>query len=519
MAETVSTIKTQSKSPTATESLAEIGKLISALRQERGITQEQFAQKLNTTQSAIARIERGEQNLSTEMLAKISDALNRDIVSVSKGALNIRVEGGHKLSGEIVTKTSKNGAMGLLAASLLNKNKTILKNVPKIEEVNRIIEVFESIGVSIKWNGQDLEIKPPAKLDLKSLDKVAAEKTRSVVMLIGSLVHYFKKFKLPQPGGCKLGSRTVKPHLFALEKFGVHIETKEKWYEVQAPELHPNEVVLYESGDTVTENALIAAARIPGKTVIKYASANYMVQEVCFFLEKLGVKIDGIGTTTLTVHGVKEIDLPVTYYLSEDPIETMFFLATAIVTKSSITIKRAPIDFLEIELLKLEKMGFKYKTSKRYKSLNERTDLVDIKTFPSKLTALEEKIECRPYPGLNMDNLPFFAIIASQAVGTTLLHDWPYEKRAIYTKDIEKLGANTTLVDPHRLYITGVTKLKAAEVICPPALRPAAILLIGMLGAEGTSTLRNIYSINRGYEDLVGRLNSLGAKISILREF
>ncbi len=505
--------------PTSDNNLLQIGKLISALRQERDITQHEFAQKLGTTQSAIARIERGEQNLSTEMLAKISDALNRDIVHVSKGALNVKIEGGHKLSGEIVTKTSKNGAMGLLAASLLNKNKTIIKNVPKIEEVQRMIEVFESIGVSIKWNGTDLEIKPPEKLKLRELDKVAAEKTRSIIMLIGALIHQFKKFNLPQPGGCKLGSRTVKPHLFALENYGVEIETKDKYYVVKAPELKPAEMVLYESGDTVTENALIAAALIPGKTVIKYASANYMVQEVCFFLEQCGVKIEGIGTTTLTVHGVKEINQPITYYLSEDPIDTMFFLATAIVTNSSLTIKRAPIDFLELELLKLEKMGFKYKILKKYKALNGQTNLVDIKTSPSKLTALEEKIECRPYPGLNMDNLPFFAIIASQAKGTTLLHDWPYEKRAIYTKDIDKLGANTNLVDPHRLYITGPSKLKSAEIICPPALRPAAILLIGMLGAEGTSILRNIYSINRGYEDVVARLNSIGAKISILREF
>ncbi len=499
--------------------LSQIGKLIAALRQERGITQEQFAQKLGTTQSAIARIEQGEQNLSTEMLSKISEALNRNIVEVSKGALNIRIQGGTKLSGEITTKTSKNGAMGLLAASLLNKGKTTLKNVPKIEEVHRMIEVFQSIGVSVKWNDNDLEIKTPEKFDLKNMNKASAEKTRSIIMLIAPLIHSFKKFKLPQPGGCNLGSRTVKPHLFALEKLGVTIETKERYYEVSSTELHPSEIVLYESGDTVTENAIIAAALIPGTTVIKYASANYMGQEVCFFLEKCGVKIEGIGTTTITVHGVKEINANVMYFLSEDPIESMFFLAAAIVTKSTLVIKRCPIDFLEIELLKLEKMGFKYKILKKYKALNGHTNLVDIKTSPSKLTALEDKIECRPYPGLNMDNLPFFAVIATQATGTTLIHDWPYEKRAIYTKDLDKLGADTMLVDPHRLYITGPSKLKGAEVICPPALRPGAIILIGMLAAEGTSTLRNMYSINRGYEDLVARLNSIGAKITILREF
>jgi UDP-N-acetylglucosamine 1-carboxyvinyltransferase len=282
--------------------------------------------------------------------------------------------------------------------------------------------------------------------------------------------------------------------------------------------LHPNEIILYESGDTVTENIIIAAAKIPGQTIIKYASANYMGQEVCFYLEKCGVKIDGVGTTTLTIHGVKEINKDVIYYLSEDPIESMFFIAGAIVTNSKLKIERCPIDFLDLEILRLEKMGLKYKRSKVYKSLNDRTNLVDITILPSKLVALEEKIECRPYPGLNMDNLPFFAVIATQASGTTLIHDWAYENRAIYYKDLDKLGANTSLVDPHRLYITGITKLKPAEVICPPALRPAAILLIGMLGAKGNSVLRNVYSINRGYEEIAERLNTLGAKIIILRD-
>jgi UDP-N-acetylglucosamine 1-carboxyvinyltransferase len=511
--------ETTVEKPSVDQTLSHIGRLVNQLREERGITQADLAKRLGTTQSAIARIERGEQNLSTEMLAKISEALNRPIIEVSKGALNIQVEGGHKLKGSITTKTSKNGAMGILAASLLNKNKTIIKNVPKIEEVFRMLEVFESIGVSVRWVGADLEIKPPETVNLDAMNKASAEKTRSIIMLIGPLIHQFKKFRLPHPTGCKLGSRTVRPHFFALEKLGVNIITKHSYYDIRAPKLAPNEIVLYESGDTVTENAIMAAALIPGKTVIKYASANYMGQELCFFLEACGVKIEGIGTTTITVNGVKEINIPITYHLSEDPIESMFFIAAAIVTKSSITIKRCPIDFLELELLKLEKMGFKYKTTKRYTSNNGRTNLVDIRTFPSKLTALEDKIHPSVYPGLNMDNLPFFAIIATQATGMTLIHDWPYEKRSIYTQDIEKLGANVNLVDPHRLFVTGPTKLKAAEVVCPPALRPAAIILIGMLSAEGVSTLRNIYSINRGYEDLVSRLNSLGANIRILRDF
>ncbi len=499
--------------------LVQIGRLIARLREGRGMTQTELAEALGTGQSTIARIENGEQNLTTETLSKISEVLNKDIVTVSKGALNFRVEGGRKLSGEITTKSSKNAAMGLLCAALLNKSTTTLKNMPRIEEVFRITEVLTSIGVVCKWIGNDLEIKPPAKISLKNLDHAAAMKTRSIIMMIGPLIHHLQKFKLPQPGGCKLGSRTVAPHLYALEKFGVNIETKSDRYEITAPKLKPNYVVLYEAGDTVTENAVMAAALIPGKTTIKFASANYQVQDVCFFLEQFGVKIEGIGTTTLIVHGVEEMNKAVTYAISEDPIESMFLLAAAIVTKSSITIRRCPIDFLELELFKLEKMGFKYKMTKRYKAENGRTDLVDITTFPSRLVALPEKIHAQPYPGINMDNLPFFAVIATQAEGQTFIHDWSYEKRAIYYKDLDKLGADTILADPHRFYVNGKTPLKAAEVICPPALRPAAIILIGMMAAEGTSVLRNVYSINRGYEDLAARLNKLGAKITLLKDF
>jgi len=497
--------------------LSQIGHLIAELRERKGITQAEFAIKLETTQSAVARIESGEQNLTTEMISKISNVLGSEIVSISKGAVNFEIEGGHKLSGTVITKTSKNGAMGIIPASLMNKGKTILKNVPKIEEVYRMIEVLESIGVSIKWNDNDLEIETK-EINLKKINKESAEKTRSIIMLIGPLVHLFKKFSLPQSGGCKLGARTVTPHFFALENFGVKIETKSKSFEVSSKKLKPAEFPLYESGDTVTENAIMAAALIPGKTIMKFASANYQVQDLCFFLQELGIKIDGIGTTTLTIHGVKEINKNITYYLAEDPIDTMFFIAVAVVTNSGIRIERCPIDFLEIELLKLKKMGFKYKILKKYKALNKNTNLVDIQTFPSKLKALTDKIESRPYPGLNIDNLPFFAVIATQAEGQTMIHDWVYEKRAIHYKELDKLGADTILADPHRFYVNGKTELKPAEIICPPALRPAAIILIGMLSAKGRSILRNVYSINRGYEDIAKRLNILGAKIKILRD-
>jgi UDP-N-acetylglucosamine 1-carboxyvinyltransferase len=281
----------------------------------------------------------------------------------------------------------------------------------------------------------------------------------------------------------------------------------------------PTEIILYESGDTVTENALMAAALRSSTTIIKYASANYQVQELCTFLTICGVTIHGIGTTTLTVTGIDDLNKHIEYTLSEDPTDSMFFIATALVTHSKITIKRCPIEFLELELLKLKKMGFNYTATKPYLATNNFTKLVDITTYPSTLTALQEKIHPSVYPGLNIDNLPFFAVIATQAEGQTLIHDWVYEKRALYFTELDKLGAETVLADQHRIYITGPTPLRATELVCPPALRPATILLIAMLGAKGTSMLRNIYSINRGYENLVERLTALGASISYAQEY
>jgi UDP-N-acetylglucosamine 1-carboxyvinyltransferase len=497
----------------------EIGIFIKQLREQKGISQEEFAQSLNTSQSAIARMEKGEQNFSTEMLAKISEVLNRPILKLAGPSVDFEIEGGHKLSGSIETNTSKNGAMGLLCAALLNKGKTTLHGIPRIEEVNRILEIFASIGISFKWiEKRSLEIIPPKMLDLSSINAVSAHKTRTIIMFLAPLIHLFKEFKLPNAQGCKLGKRTIAAHIYGMEKLGVNINVTEDLYVVNSTKLHPDEIIMYESGDTATENLIMLAAKIPGVTIIKYASANYMVQEVCFFLERLGVKIEGIGTTTLKIHGVEEINQNVEYHNSEDPTESMMFLSAAILTKSQITITRCPIEFLEVELMKLEVMGFKYKKSKVYKSKNGKTNLVDITTFPSKLTALDEKITTWPYPSLNMDNLPFFAVIATQVKGTTLIHDWVYETRAIYYMELNRLGANLTLADPHRVFVNGVTPLQAAQIVCPPALRPATILMVGMLGAEGISILRNVYSIERGYEEVAERLNSIGAKIKILND-
>jgi UDP-N-acetylglucosamine 1-carboxyvinyltransferase len=499
-----------------------IGNLIASIRHERDMTQKQLAEALGTSQSAVNRIENGGQNLSMEMLARISDVLNQEIVSLHKpGNVSFRIEGGRQLHGAISVKTSKNAAMSILCASLLNKGTTVFRRMPRIEEVNRMIEVLSSIGVKIRWMNEqnDLELKPPARLKVDEIDAEAGRKTRSVIMLMGPLMHLKREFDLPFAGGCKLGERTVRPHLFALEEFGLSVDTTTGWYHCTSKPKAPGQVVMYEMSETACENTLMAAALTPAVTVIKSASSNYMVQDLAFFLEKLGVKIEGIGTNTLRVHGVKEINKDIEYWPSEDPIEAMTFLSIAATTNSPITIRRAPIEFLELELLKLEKMGFRFSLSDEYLASNKRTRLVDItcKETPE-LRALEDKIHALPHPGINMDNLPYFVPIAASAHGQTLIHDWSYENRAIYYTELNKLNAQINLIDVHRVTALGPTHWRPAEVICPPALRPAVLILIGMLAADGVSILRNVYSISRGYEDLAERLNELGAKIDVLRD-
>src|SRR4051794_15552880 len=506
----------------ADDYLARIGNLIRDARKHRGWTQQQLADVLATSQSAINRIERGHQNLSLEMLARISEAVDSEIVSLGIGPVHLRVTGPTTLSGSIEVKTSKNAGVALLCASLLNRGRTTLRKVARIEEVNRLIEVLNSLGVQTRWLNEDndLEIVPPRELRLDNVDQAAARRTRSVIMFLGPLLHRAQSFDLPYAGGCDLGTRTVEPHMTALRSFGLEVKATDGAYHATVdPRIVPGRpIVLTERGDTVTENALMAAALHPGTTIIRNASSNYMVQDLCFYLQRLGVRVDGIGTTTLRVTGLADIDVDVDYAPSEDPIEAMSLVAAAIVTKSQITIRRVPIEFMEIELALLEEMGLQYDRSDEYVALNGHTRLVDITTKPSELHAPLDKIHPMPFPGLNIDNLPFFAVIAAVAEGQTLLHDWVYENRAIYLTDLNKLGAKVKLLDPHRVMIEGPTSFTGTELVCPPALRPAVVILLAMLASKGTSVLRSTYVIHRGYEDLAERLNHLGASIETFRD-
>src|ERR687894_2409993 len=408
-----------------------IGMLVRDARRHRGLTQQQLAERLGTSQSAVARIEQGGQNLTLELLGRLSEALERELFSVGpSGPTHLRVTGG------------------------------------------------------------------------------------------GPLLHRAPSFDLPYAGGCDLGTRTVEPHMIALRPFGLEVEARGGSYHaaVTAPGSFDRTIVLTERGDTVTENALLAAARTDGTTTIRNASSNYMVQDLCLYLQLLGVGSEGLGTTTLVVHGRPVLDADVDYTISEDPVEAMSLLTAGIVTGSEVTVRRAPIDFLEIELAVLAEMGLRYELTAEYLADNGHTRLADITISPSELRAPIDKIHPMPFPGLNIDNLPFFAVIAATAQGSTLIHDWVYDNRAIHLSDLTRLGADVRLLDPHRVLVDGPTRWSSAEVVCPPALRPAVCILLAMLAAKGTSVLRNVDIIARGYEDLYERLVEMGARIEVFHD-
>lgn len=499
--------------------LSSIGALIRDARRQRGLTQEQLAEALETTPDEVKRLEAGARSIDMGTIEAVADALQTPSSLPAVGTMNLRIRGNTTLNGTVDVRSSKNAAVALLCASLLNHGRTVLKGIAQIEEVNRILEVLDSIGVEVKWSDDrsELQLQRPDVLDMAGMDVEAARRTRSILMFMGPLLHELGEFQLPYAGGCNLGSRTVTPHLHALHRFGLEIKATEGWYQAAVDD-RPDGVraiTLTERGDTVTENVLMAAALYPGETIIRNASSNYMVQDLCFFLRKLGVRVEGVGTTTLRVHGVERIDADVTFAPSEDPIEAMSWLTAAIVTNSQLEIRRVPVEFLEVELAILAEMGLRFDLSPEYFAENGGTRLADITVYPSELRSAKDKIHPMPFPGLNIDNLPFFAVIAAVAKGQTMIHDWVYDNRAIHLMELNKLGAQTQLLDPHRLLVEGPTAWRGYDLVCPPALRPAVCLLLASLAARGTSVLRDVYVINRGYEDLANRLNSLGAHIEV----
>jgi len=408
------------------------------------------------------------------------------------------IRGGRRLKGEIEVKGMKNAAAPILASTLLTKEKCFLENIPRIRDIFVMIDILKSLGAKVKIHGSSVEISNK-KIKLHRLDKNLVQKLRSSILFLGPLLARFKKVEIPEPGGCIIGNRPIDTHLYALAQLGAIIERKGEFYKITAKKLKGTTIILPEFSVTATENLIMASVLAEGKTIIKLAAAEPHVQDLCNFLNKMGAKILGIGTHTLTINGVKRLKGAV-HKIIPDQIEAGTFAVLAAATHSKIKIKNIVPEHLDVVLLKLKQIGVNFKLGKNY-----------IQIYPSYgLKAF--KIQTMPYPGFPTDLQSPFGVLATQCQGTSLIHDPLFEKRMSYVAELVKMGANAIIADPHRVIISGPTTLYGREIKSFD-LRAGATLIIAGLIAQGETILHQAEIVDRGYEKIEKRLSSLGAKI------
>lgn len=411
------------------------------------------------------------------------------------------IEGGKRLSGTITVSGLKNAATPIIAATLLSREASTLENIPRIEDVFRMLEIVESLGATVEWIEPHTVKITPTDIDPQKMDQEKVKHLRSSILLLGSLSARFDTFELRQPGGCVIGARPVEAHLDALMKFGVKVEQKEKGYVIDATGRHAGKVVLRQMSVTATENAMMLAALLPGETVIKIAAAEPHVVDLGHFLEKMGVEIAGLGTHTITIHGGKELH-GATHAIMPDHNEAATYIILGAATKSEITVENAREDDLDLVLEKLREFGVTFTILPNAITVHP----TDVLRAPSLF------IDPRPYPGIPTDIQAPLAVLATQAEGETLVFDTLYEGRFNYAMELEKMGAKLTILNPHQVTIEGPTPLRGT-VIKSYDLRAGAALIIAALAAEGKTVIEDIYQVDRGYERIEERLQKIGASI------
>lgn len=411
-----------------------------------------------------------------------------------------KICGGKKLSGTIDVRGSKNATTPILAATLLTDQECVISNVPLIEDVYRMLEILGSMGVSVVWETERTVRICPKGFDASKIDLHTVKRLRSSILLLGSLSARCDRFTIAHPGGCTIGKRPVGTHFDALEKMGVHITQEAANYVVDASERKPEKVVLQEMSVTATENAMMLAAGMNGVTTIKIAAAEPHVEDLGKFLISLGANIEGLGTHTLTITGSKKLH-GASHAIIPDANEAATFLILGAATKSPIRVVNAREEHLDIVLEKLRQFGVKFDVQQEY-----------IEVVPTENLKAVEKIDTRTYPGIPSDIQQPLGILATQAEGETMIFDTIFEGRFNYLSELEKMGAVSTILNPHQVIIKGSVQLKGAAIRSFD-LRAGASLIIAALCAKGETTIEEIYQVDRGYERIEERLQKMGADI------
>lgn len=410
------------------------------------------------------------------------------------------IKGGIPLSGEVEISGYKNAAGAALSALLLSEELSIIDNLPLCSDVLDQIEILKQMGAEIEWLGERKIKINPKNIEPEKIPADLFEKMRVSVLLIGPLLARFKKFKVPHPGGDKIGLRPIDTHLEALKDFGIKVEEKEGFYHFEAPEnAEGKRVVLKEFSVTATENVMMFASLLKGKTKIEIAAAEPQVQDTGKILKEMGVKIEGIGTHSIEIEGRERL-AGANFSICPDLLEAgTFFLAFAL-TSGEGKIKNVNPEHLTMFLEKMKEMGVNFEVSDS-----------EIFVKPSK-EFKAAKIQVLPYPGFPTDLQPQTSVLLTQAQGKSLIHDPLYENRFQHLQELRKMGADIEITDPHRALIFGKRELIGNKVSASDIRSGAALILAGLISKEKT-LLENISQIERGYEKFDEKLKKLGAKI------
>ncbi|MDQ5961498.1 MAG: UDP-N-acetylglucosamine 1-carboxyvinyltransferase [Patescibacteria group bacterium] len=408
--------------------------------------------------------------------------------------------GGKKLSGEIEVSGLKNAATPIIAATLLTTETCILKNIPRIEDVFRMLEIIESMGAIVEWQGDHTVAITAKDIDPSRMNIELVKKIRSSILLLGSLSARFEKFKLYHPGGCVIGARPVETHMKALTKLGVTVTGIEKGYEIDASNRASATIVLREMSVTATEIAMMLATALPGKTTIKIAAAEPHVEDLGKFLQTMGAKIDGLGTHTIVIEGCPELR-GVEHEIIPDHNEAATFLILGAATGSEITVRHARENHLDLVLERMREFGV---------SFTMKEDSITV--HPAEKLMAVAKIDARTYPGIPTDVQAPFGVLATQAEGETLIFDTIFVGRFNYVPELQKMGGQATVLNPHQVIFRGPVSLRGTTIKSFD-LRAGAALIIAALCASGKTVIEDIYQVDRGYERIEERLKKLGADI------
>lgn len=409
------------------------------------------------------------------------------------------IHGQKSLKGEIEVRGSKNAAGPCLAACLLTGETCTIANLPLVEDIFNMLDAIRSMGAEVTMISERKVKITAESINPEKIDFEKVSKTRMSVLLFGALLVRAKHFKLPPPGGDRIGVRPISVHIKALEEMGAKIWKSSDYYKVEAAKVIGKEVVLEEFSVTATESIMLAAALAEGKTIIKGAAAEPHVQDLGKMLIAMGAKIKGLGTHTIEIEGVKKLK-GVNHVIIPDYIEAGTFIIAAAVAGDRVKIKNVDYNHLDLFLNKLSEIGVNFEKDKNSVTVFKSPKL------------LATKVQALPYPGFPTDILPVIIPLLVKAEGKSLVHDPLYENRFNYVQELRKMGADIEIVDPHRAFIFGAKPLKGLRIESWD-IRAGACLIIAGLMAEGKTTIENIYQIDRGYEKIEERLQGIGADI------